>query len=163
MLRSARADAIVGLGCPGMARLTRRVERAVGLFRHELASLLVMSGGGGGATAEAEIMRDVAISRGVPEAAVLAEARSRDTLGNARETSALLRERGLRSVILVSDAAHLPRAALLFRLAGVDVAGCSGVRASSPALALATALREVAAFPVSLLCALAAARISRPR
>ena len=91
--------------------------------------MLVLSGGGNGPEPEAEIMRRLAAGRGVPQAALLIEACSRDTLGNARETALLLRANGLRSVLLVSDRTHLPRAALLFRLAGLAVAGRSGVRA----------------------------------
>ncbi len=103
---------------------------------------------------EAEIMRGIALAHGVPQAALLIEAHSRDTLGNARETAQLLRAHGLRSVVLVSDRAHLPRAALLFRLAGVAVAGRAGVRSPSLRAAIGAAIREAAAFPGSLFRAL---------
>ncbi|MGA8551334.1 MAG: hypothetical protein WB678_13980, partial [Stellaceae bacterium] len=57
---------------------------------------------------------------------------------------------GLRSVVLVSDHAHLRRAALLLRLAGVAVAGRSGVRSPSLLLEVGAALREMAVMPWSL-------------
>ena len=91
------------------------------------APLLLLSGGGTGPVSEAEIMRRMALARGVPDAALLVEPESRDTVENAREAARLLRSRGGRKVLLVSDRAHLPRAVLLFRLAGLHVAGWSGV------------------------------------
>ena len=74
-------------------------------------------------------MRRLALASGLPEAALLLEPRSRNTWENAEESARLLRRRGLRRVVLVSDRAHLPRAALLFRLAGLDIAGLAGARA----------------------------------
>jgi uncharacterized SAM-binding protein YcdF (DUF218 family) len=149
-----KADAIVVLGCARSARLLRRVERGVQLYREGVAPLLLLSGGGNGPEPEAEIMRRIALEGGVPQAAVLIEPNSRDTLGNARETALLLSAHGLRSVVLVSDRTHLPRAAVLFRLAGVEIAGQSGV--SSPSLPgeLAAAVREMAKLPFSLVRAL---------
>jgi uncharacterized SAM-binding protein YcdF (DUF218 family) len=99
-------------------------------------------------------MRRMALARGVRQAALLIEPHSRDTLGNARETAALLRAHGLHTVMLVSDRVHLPRAALLFRLAGVAIAGRSGVRSRSPLQEIGSAVREMAALPWSLARAL---------
>ncbi|MGH7047982.1 MAG: YdcF family protein [Stellaceae bacterium] len=148
------ADAIVVLGCPPSARLTRRIERGTRLWHEKRAPLLLLSGGGRGPKPEAEIMRGMALLGGVPPAALLIEPNSRDTLGNARETARLLRAHRLQSVLLVSDRTHLPRAALLFRLAGVAVAGRSGVRSHSRLVELAAALRELTALPWSLARAL---------
>ncbi len=152
--RAPQADAIVVLGCPPSARLRRRIECAVRLYREGAAPLLLLSGGGHGPKPEAEIMRLMALARGVRQAALLIEPHSRDTLGNARETAALLRAHGLRTVMLVSDRVHLPRAALLFRLAGVAIAGRSGVRSRSPLQEIGSAIREMAALPWSLARAL---------
>lgn len=99
-------------------------------------------------------MRRMALTNGVPEAALLIEPHSRDTVGNARDTARLLRGRDWRTVILVSDKAHLPRAALLFRIAGVEVVGSSGVSSSSALLEIAQAIREALAFLPSVLRAL---------
>jgi uncharacterized SAM-binding protein YcdF (DUF218 family) len=82
------------------------------------------------------------------------EPRSRNTVENARETARLLRPRNGRRVLLVSDRAHLPRAALLFRLAGLRVTGCAGVRAPSILWELDAAVREFVALPRSLARAL---------
>jgi uncharacterized SAM-binding protein YcdF (DUF218 family) len=145
-----QADAIVVLGCPPSARLSRRVERGVRLYQQGAAPVLLLSGGGRRAEPEALTMRRAALAAGVPENAVLVEPASRDTLGNARETLRLLRAHRLRSVVLVSDRTHLPRATLLFRLAGIEIAGSSGVRPRSVLLEIAAALRELGALPWSL-------------
>ncbi len=148
------ADAIVVLGCAPSARLARRIDRGVELYRNQAAPILILSGGGRRAEPEAEIMRRAAMAAGVPERAMLIEPMSRDTLGNARETARLLRAYRLRSVVLVSDRTHLPRAALLFRLAGVAVAGRSGVRSRSLLWEIGAAVRELAALPWSLVRAI---------
>jgi uncharacterized SAM-binding protein YcdF (DUF218 family) len=146
-----------------LARLRRRVECGVRLYREGVAPVLLLSGGGNGPEPEAEIMHRIALERGVPQAALLIETRSRDTLGNARETAVLLRTHGLRTVVLVSDRTHLPRAALLFRLAGVVVAGRSGVRSSSLLGEIGAAVREMAKLTGSLVRAALTERKSRRR
>jgi len=158
------ADALVVLGCrlaaEGRAseRLRRRVARAVELYRAGAAPLLLMSGGGAGPVTEAEIMRDLAMAAGVPETALLCEPDSRNTVENAINTARLLVECGLRRVILVSDRTHLPRAALLFRLAGLEVVGRAGVPAHSPHRTLLATCYEIGALPRSLVRLWAAKR-----
>jgi uncharacterized SAM-binding protein YcdF (DUF218 family) len=142
------------LGCRPSAALTRRLNHAIGLFEAGAAPLLLLSGGGTGPVPEAEIMRQQALARGVPDVALLVEPRSRNTVENARETSRLLLPRNGRRVLLVSDRAHLPRAALLFRLAGLRVTGWAGVRAPSILSELDAAVREFVALPRSLARAL---------
>jgi hypothetical protein len=91
-----KADAIVVLGCKSSARLRRRVECGVRLYREGVARVLLLSGGGNGPEPEAELMLRVALAHRVPQAALLIEAHSRDTVDNARETALLLRAHGLR-------------------------------------------------------------------
>jgi uncharacterized SAM-binding protein YcdF (DUF218 family) len=58
---------------------------------------------------------------GIPASALLLEERSRDTRDNAAFTAVLAKEHGMKRVLLVTSALHMPRASLLFRNAGVDV------------------------------------------
>jgi uncharacterized SAM-binding protein YcdF (DUF218 family) len=122
-----RAEAIVVLGArllpdgsPGNA-LSRRIAVGIALWHRGAAPLLLLSGGGGRVRAEADAMAEAALAAGVPRSALLIEPRSGNTLENAVESAALLRRRGLRSVLLVSERYHLYRARLLFRRAGLDV------------------------------------------
>ena len=151
------ADAIVVLGCrlkpdgsPSPA-LRRRVEYAAGLYESGAARVLLLSGGGPDAVPEAEVMRALALAAGVPGAAVLVETASRNTAENAFASAGLLRRHGMVRVILVTDRQHLPRARLLFRLAGLQVIGTAGVPAPSPVAAISHAIYEIAAFPLALL------------
>ncbi|MBV8735709.1 MAG: YdcF family protein [Alphaproteobacteria bacterium] len=150
MSRGTKADAIVVLGCRSLSRLRRRLELAIEVFREGAAPALLLSGGGSGAEPEAEIMRRTALTHGVPAAALLVETVSRDTLGNARYSAALLLARDWRRIVLVTDRTHLPRAALLFRLAGLEVVGRFGVRYPSRCTAICSALYEAAATVWSL-------------
>jgi uncharacterized SAM-binding protein YcdF (DUF218 family) len=152
----AIADAVVVLGCRGSAALKRRLEIGIRLLEKGAAPLLVLSGGGSGPLPEAEWMRGAALAHGVPQTVLLIDPTSRNTFENARETARLLAARGLGSVVLVSDSAHLCRAAVLFRLAGLRVAGRAGVPARSWRRAAGAALRESAALPWSLVHALLA-------
>jgi uncharacterized SAM-binding protein YcdF (DUF218 family) len=127
------------------------LEIGIRLFERGAAPMLVFSGGGHGPLPEAELMRRAAIAHGVPPTAMLVDPVSRDTFENARETARLLSARGLRSVLLVSDRVHLPRAALLFRLAGLRIAGRGAVPARSLRRQAGAILREIAALPWSLL------------
>ncbi len=149
--RCSEADAIVVLGCRGSTALKRRLGIGIRLFEAGAAPLLVLSGGGAGPLPEAELMRRAAIADGVPPTALLIDTASRNTVENARETARLLSARGLGSVVLVSDRVHLPRAALLFRLAGLRVAGRAAVPSRSPTRQASALLREIAALPWSLL------------
>jgi uncharacterized SAM-binding protein YcdF (DUF218 family) len=125
---------------------------------------LLLSGGGRGVVPEAELMRRIACAHGVPDQALVIEPRSRNTCENARECARLLRAHQLHSVVLVSDRAHLPRAALLFRLEGVSVAARAAVPAVSWPSALAAAAYEAVALPRSLMrCLIRKSGLTRQR
>ena len=124
------------------------------LYHEGAAPLLLLSGGGAGPVPEAEIMRELALARGMPETALLVEPASRNTVENAREAARLLRPRGRNSVLLVTNRSHLPRATLLFRVTGLRVTGWAGVPPRSLLWETGAAIREFAALPCSLLRAL---------
>jgi uncharacterized SAM-binding protein YcdF (DUF218 family) len=71
--------------------------------------------------AEALAMRRMLLRLGVRAADLLVEDRSLDTYDNAANSRALLTKRGIRRVLLVTDATHLRRATSLFRRQGLSV------------------------------------------
>lgn len=92
------ADAILGLGSLDI----RIAERAAQLMLDGYGDLLIFSGGYGKITkntntkTEAEIFRDIAIRKGVPESKILIEPRSRNTGENILFTEKLLHEKGIK-------------------------------------------------------------------
>ncbi len=124
------ADAVLVLGgvmaparAPGLlpewADSVERFEAGVALLRADRARLLLFTGDPRGS--EGATLRRLAIARGVPEEriAVIGE------VGNTADEAAQLRRHaaahGLRRVVLVTSAWHLPRAVRQFRGAGVEL------------------------------------------
>jgi uncharacterized SAM-binding protein YcdF (DUF218 family) len=98
-----------------------RARTAAALFKSGYAPLIIFSGGTEDfdfpdmrATSSAEIMRDQAVAAGVPASAILVEPRARSTAENARFVRDLMRERNLRTALLVTSPYHQRRAALEF-------------------------------------------------
>lgn len=73
----------------------------------------------------ASVMRDFLLTQGVRPDDVVLEDSSRSTFENAVECARLLGERGVHRVVLVTDAAHMRRAAGCFRKQGFEVVDCS--------------------------------------
>ncbi len=131
-----RVDAIVVLGGATQAPLPPRIEVEVNgsfdrllhglrLLRAGKAPGLILSGGAiawltGSSLPEAARMARLAAEYGVEPGQLLLESRSRNTRENAVHTARLMGERGLKRVLLVTSARHMPRAAGVFRKAGVD-------------------------------------------
>lgn len=124
-----RYDALVVAGCrvardgrPSPA-LERRVRLAASLYHQGLAPTLVLTGGRepGRACSEAAAAAALCRELGVPEQALLLEEESRDTLGNAARSAALVTGR----VLVVSCAAHTFRCRRMFarHFPRVDAAG----------------------------------------
>ncbi|MBK8907942.1 MAG: YdcF family protein [Rhodospirillales bacterium] len=129
-MQHQRPDAVVVLGAavvapgePGSA-MRRRVAHAVGVMRECGAAHLVVSGGIVAAPpAEAHLMRDLALGRGVAATAIVIEDRSRNTFENAVYTGRIMRDRGWRRLMIVTDAFHMRRALYVFRRLGLAVEG----------------------------------------
>mgnify|MGYP001413980902 CR=1 FL=1 len=100
----------------GGVTLSRLVE-AVRLHRQLPASRLIVSGGTlVNAAPEAVTMAAAAIALGVPPEDILKESRSRDTEDEARLIAPMV---GAAPLLLVTSAAHMPRAMVLFRHFGM--------------------------------------------
>jgi uncharacterized SAM-binding protein YcdF (DUF218 family) len=117
-----KADALVVLGLKltseGKATflLHDRVAMAKHLLDEGYAPRMILTGGNpeNGIT-EAAKMKQIALRLGVPEERIVLEPNASSTVENAEYSAELLRERGYRSALVVSDAAHLGYAVPVFR------------------------------------------------
>jgi len=105
----------------GAERLTATVE----LARRFPTARIVISGGsgrlGGSTTSEAEVMRRFLVEQGVEPDRIETEEESRNTAENANLTIAVAAPQPGETWLLVTSAAHMPRAIGSFRQAGWDI------------------------------------------
>lgn len=133
-----------------------RLDHALRLYRRGMAPVLVLTGGvGKGDTlSEGEVARRYAAAHGVPDSAMLVDRRSETSAESVGAAARLMRERGLRSALLVSDPFHMLRLEVLARRAGLRPyrapARESPIAPGTP-LHLRYVLRETALVPGALL------------
>jgi uncharacterized SAM-binding protein YcdF (DUF218 family) len=106
------SDAIVVIS--GDEQLAR-FQEGVTLYQNGFGRYLVFSGAAyDNGTSNADVMRALAVKRGVPVSAILDEPQGEDTWGNAIFTRQVLEDHGLHSAILVTSPYHSRRAKLTF-------------------------------------------------
>lgn len=130
-----QADAIVVLGgCTKPALPPRpwvdvseegdRVLHGAQLYRAGKAPILVMSGGRidwyGRVPSESQDMKQLAEAMGVPATAILQEPDSLNTRENAVNVKPILEAKGIRRILLVTSAMHMPRSLWIFKKLGID-------------------------------------------
>jgi uncharacterized SAM-binding protein YcdF (DUF218 family) len=98
-----------------------RLLHTLRLYRAGKAPLILCSGGTRTGTPEALVMGRLLQEWGVPPEAILLENRSLSTRDNAVFSYPILAARGIRAILLVTSASHMPRAAATFRKAGFQV------------------------------------------
>jgi uncharacterized SAM-binding protein YcdF (DUF218 family)/glycosyltransferase involved in cell wall biosynthesis len=122
-----QADAVVvlagGVGESGQAGggYQERVKKAVDLYDAGYAPELVFVSGYAFSFKEAEIMRDLAVSLGVPETAITLQTRAANTYDGIVNTRETLRQHGWDRVLLVSSPYHMRRALLVWRKQAPDI------------------------------------------
>jgi uncharacterized SAM-binding protein YcdF (DUF218 family) len=131
--RARAADVIIVLG-GGESGTTRRALHAVTLYRQGYAPAILCSGAYAAHETISEGARcaEVARREGVPAAAIVVDERSRSTEENAIESAAIMRARGWRSAVLVTDDFHLWRATWLFTEYGMPVWPSPAQRTTPP-------------------------------
>ena len=99
-----------------------RLVYAVALYKAGKAPLLLLTGGGPeGVRPEAEQMRDLVGIMGIPGDRLILEDQSRDTHDNAVFSAKILKEKGIKRVLLVTSAYHMRRSVALFEAQGIKV------------------------------------------
>jgi uncharacterized SAM-binding protein YcdF (DUF218 family) len=104
-----------------------RCRHAAWLYRMGWRLPVVASGGRQGGRVMAEIIRDALEAEGVPREGIWLEGESDSTRANAAFSAKLLLPRGIRRIVLVTEAYHMRRAERDFLKEGFDVepAPCS--------------------------------------
>ena len=108
-----KADVIVTVsGGDNHARIRKTVE----LYKEGWAPVILYSGAAAeGEVSNAEAMRNISVKMGVPKADILIEEASEDTGQNAEFSSAIIKEKDFRSMILVTSPYHQRRTMELFK------------------------------------------------
>lgn len=110
-------------GVPEYNAAAERVLRGFELLREGRARQVLISGGSLDPRPEAVVEADVLLRQlqqwGIPAERIVTEGRSRNTRENAVESARIIEERGWKSLLLVTSAAHMPRAAGCFTAVGL--------------------------------------------
>ena len=130
-----RADVILVLGTKAYRDgtynpcLVARVKHAVDLYKAHYAPKLLFSGGTDKEDGinEAQTVKELALSLGVPANDILLEPASTSTYENLLLSKPLLQANQMKTIILVTEAFHAPRAILVAQKFGLDAV-------SSPAI-----------------------------
>ncbi|MDG4550522.1 MAG: YdcF family protein [Candidatus Contendobacter sp.] len=130
------ADAIVVLGGvteaaapplrpdPNLSAAIDRIWYAARLYRAGKAPSVLVSGGNlpwSDGAPESSVMAELLEEWGVPAAAIVQESASRTTRENRDRSLPILRARGVRRILLVTSALHMPRALALFQATELEV------------------------------------------
>ena len=128
--RPDRADAVVVLGAKvaasgvAGAAIRRRVAHAVRVAADRRIEVLVLSGGNAGpGPSEAAVMRELVLASGIADERIVIEEHSRNTFENGVYTHRIMRDRGWRRLMIVTDGWHMRRALYVFRRLGMDAGG----------------------------------------
>ncbi len=133
-----QADVILVLGAKAYRNnsynlcLVARVKHAVDLYKANYAPKLFFSGGTDiedGAN-EAQTMKKIALSLGVPAKDILLESASTTTYENLLFSKKLFRAKKLKSIILVTEPFHAPRAMLVAQKLGIEASSSPAVKST---------------------------------
>ena len=129
--KSPTADAIVVLGGsiagPDSPRIdieltdnSDRILHSARLYRAGKAPIVFAAGGAMDTQPEAYAMKALLVEWGVPEKNVVIETESLNTYQNAVNTKPLLDKQGIKRILLVTSAIHMPRALATFQALGIN-------------------------------------------
>ncbi|MDZ4832999.1 MAG: YdcF family protein [Candidatus Melainabacteria bacterium] len=119
--RVEKSDVIIVLGTPANKKgkagptLRERVLKGVELLKDGYAPYIMFTGAAAhNGFVEAEVMSDLAKTRGVDESQIVLEPEAKNTAQNAFDSVAIMRKRGWKSAIVVTSAAHIRRSNFIF-------------------------------------------------
>ncbi len=93
-----------------------RIEKGVQLYKEAWAPVLMYSGAAAeGDVSNAEAMRNISVKMGVPKEDIIIEEESKTTLENADLSAKIIKEKNIKSLILVTSPYHQRRTYELFK------------------------------------------------
>ena len=130
---TGKADVALVLGSkvdPGgtpSARLCARLDKTLELYRAgHFANIITSGGTGAEGYDEALIMRDYLVDHGVPSGRIIIDSDGINTFASARNTLKIARQQQFRSVFVISQYFHIPRARLALRRFGFATGSAPG-------------------------------------
>jgi uncharacterized SAM-binding protein YcdF (DUF218 family) len=122
------ADAIVVFGAAEYSGrpspvYRARLDHAFDLFRQGVAPVVITTGGAAADPrfSEGGVGHDYLVSRGIPDANLIAETQGTDTAQSAERVAVIMRTNHMRSCVAVSDAYHVFRIRKLLQYENVQV------------------------------------------
>lgn len=123
-------DAIVVMGAAQFngrpsAVLKARLDTTVRIWEDGVAPVIIVTGGKmpGDQFTESEASRDYLVDKGVPEDAIVLENEGRTSKASLQRVALIAKDRGIHSVLIVSDGFHLFRSKLIADRTGLDANG----------------------------------------
>jgi vancomycin permeability regulator SanA len=102
-------------GTPSL-RLKARLDRTLELYRAGYFPSIIVSGGfGKEGYDEATVMRDYLVANGVPSERVILDSHGDTTFASAKNTRQIASQQKFKSVLVISQYFHIPRAKLALR------------------------------------------------
>lgn len=128
--------------------LLYRCERALEAWRSGVAMNIICTGGQGDdePEAEADVMKDYFLNNGVPEANVIAEAQSVNTIENLRNAKHIMEQNGWSTAAVVTNDYHLERSMWIARDEGIEACGIAARSPTKPSTVVVSRLRETASW-----------------
>ncbi len=133
--------------------LARRISTAADHAARMPEAWIICSGGlGKNPPSEADVMRRELLALGADDARIIREADSHTTFENVRNCIGIMEKIGSPRAFVVTDAYHIPRAVMTFRLLGISATGVVVPRHPDTPIRrwLWYWLREAIALPVYL-------------
>ncbi len=97
-------------------RLLSRLEKGFELYQNKTAPLIIVTGGTGvEGFDEAKVMKQYLVDKGVPEDVVFVDSQGVDTFSSAKNIQKIVKERNIKSVLVVSNYYHISRTVFAFK------------------------------------------------
>lgn len=122
-----KSDVIVILGCRLRGQtpsvfLRARTLKGADLYKQGYGRWIIVSGGRGENEdiSEAEGMKRILISEGIPEEKIILEDKSYNTSQNIEYSNKIMKAKGMKTAVIVSNDFHLRRAWILSKKNGIE-------------------------------------------